>query len=181
MLAGMSDEPAPATPSTPSWGEPTTQQARPWAALLTAGALGVALGAGGVAAAWSMSTGPAAKPQPAVASASAQAGSFTLVGSLTLAGFGHWTSGGVSGCAGTGGYSDIGSGASVTVYDGSGQVVAVGALSSGSLTGSSCEFAVTVPNVPDGTRFYQVEISHRGKITLSNSDAKTGHFAASLG
>lgn len=183
MLTGMSDEPAPTPPPTPSADAPTPHQPRPWPALLIAGALGVAVGAGGVGAAWTMSTEPAAKPKQAAttAPASAQAASFTLVGSLTLAGFGHWTSGGVSGCAGTGGYSDIGEGASVTVYDGSGQVIAVGALSSGSLSGTSCDFPVTVTNVPDGARFYQVEISHRGKVTLSGTDAKTGHFAASLG
>jgi hypothetical protein len=38
-----------------------------------------------------------------------------------------------------------------------------------------------VAGVPEGSKFYQVEVSHRGKITVSSAEAKAGKFAASLG
>jgi hypothetical protein len=54
-------------------------------------------------------------------------GTFTLTGELALDGAGY----GSGGCSGSGGYSDIGAGASVTVADASGTVVATGALDPG--------------------------------------------------
>lgn len=84
-----------------------------------------------------------------------------------------------------GGMGDIVPGAAVTVYDSSGKVVAAGSLGNGKLPGSGgsipCTFPVTVPGVPAGSKFYQVEISHRGKVTVSAAEAKAGKFAASLG
>ncbi|MCU7825922.1 hypothetical protein KSNIM_30625 [Kitasatospora sp. DSM 101779] len=94
---------------------------------------------------------------------------------LNQAGFGSGS------CTGTGGYGDIGEGSAVTVYDATGQVIATGHLNTGARSGLTCRFPVWVSNVPDGPKFYQVEISHRGKITLSADDAKAGRFAASLG
>jgi hypothetical protein len=35
--------------------------------------------------------------------------------------------------------------------------------------------------VPEGADFFQVEVSHRGKLTLSAADAKAGKFSATLG
>ncbi|KQV03389.1 hypothetical protein ASE03_31020 [Kitasatospora sp. Root187] len=84
-------------------------------------------------------------------------------------------------CTGIGSYNDIAEGASVTVYDSSGQVVATGHLGAGFRSGTKCAFAVTVLRVPLGPKFFQVEVSHRGKITLSAEDAQAGRFAASLG
>lgn len=85
----------------------------------------------------------------------------------------------------SGGYADISSGAAVTVYDANGTVVATGVLGVGTdevpLSRQRCVFPISVPGVPAGPRFYQVEISHRGKLTLSADDATAGRFTASLG
>lgn len=71
----------------------------------------------------------------------------------------------------------------MTVYDNSGQVVATGALGPGKSDAATedCVFPVTVPGVPGGSKFYKVEVSHRGQIAVSAAEAKAGLFAASLG
>lgn len=84
-------------------------------------------------------------------------------------------------CTGYSGYDDIAEGASVTVYDSKGAVVATGALGTGKPDSASCVFPVRVPDVPGGSKFYRVEVSHRGQITVTASEAKAGEFAASLG
>ncbi|OKI14366.1 hypothetical protein A6A07_13595 [Streptomyces sp. CB03911] len=84
-------------------------------------------------------------------------------------------------CEGRSGYKDIAQGAAVTVYDGEGVVVATGSLGSGVVVGSFCRFTLHVEQVPDDVQFFQVEVSHRGKLTLSAADAKAGKFAGSLG
>jgi len=118
-------------------------------------------------------------------SGSHSAKSFALRGSLRLVG-GATASGPTSeDCTGYGGYDDIVPGAAVTVYDANGSVVATGLLGTGrpkSPTDNSvCSFPVTVPGVPSGSRFYSVEITHRGKVTVSAADAQAGKFAATLG
>ncbi|MEU5496163.1 hypothetical protein [Streptomyces griseofuscus] len=86
---------------------------------------------------------------------------------------------------GGGGTGDIVPGAPVSVYDADGKVVAQGKLGAGELLDASssvpCRFTVTVPDVPGGSKFYQVEVSNRGKVTVSEADAQAGRFAASLG
>ncbi|KIZ16846.1 hypothetical protein SNA_17785 [Streptomyces natalensis ATCC 27448] len=84
-------------------------------------------------------------------------------------------------CTGYSGYDDIAKGAGVTVYDSAGKVVATGALGTGKPDSGACVFVAEVPGVPEGSRFYQVEVSHRGKVTVSAAEAKGGKFAASLG
>jgi hypothetical protein len=69
----------------------------------------------------------------------------------------------------------------VTVYDSAGKVVATGSLGTGKPKSAGCVFPVSVAGVPGGSKFYQVEVSHRGKITVSSAEAKAGKFAASLG
>lgn len=142
---------------------------------IAAAAAGLVIGAGGVGLAWGLS-GSSAPAPTASPSASAPA-LFSLSGSMTL----KQASFDTGPCAGTGGYSDIGSGTSVTVYDAAGQVIATGALQEGKRVGLYCEFGVFVGGVPEGAKFYQVEVSHRGKITMSAEDAEAGRFAASLG
>ena len=85
-------------------------------------------------------------------------------------------------CTGAGGYSDIQSGAPVTVYDNAGQIVALGALGPGRRNSAEhvCTFKFDVPNVPAGKGFYQYEISHRGKLTLTEAEAVAGLASASL-
>jgi hypothetical protein len=40
---------------------------------------------------------------------------------------------------------------------------------------------VSVPNVPGDEKFYQVEVTHRGKLTIEAADAKAVGVAATLG
>lgn len=84
-------------------------------------------------------------------------------------------------CTGYSGYDDITAGASVTVYDSTGAVVATGSLGTGKPDSAACVFPVRVSDVPGGSKFYQVEVGHRGKVTVSQAEAKAGEFAASLG
>ncbi|WP_316527998.1 hypothetical protein [Kitasatospora brasiliensis] len=44
-----------------------------------------------------------------------------------------------------------------------------------------CVFPVEVIAVPVGPQFYQVEVSHRGKITLPKVEAQAGLLDVSLG
>ncbi|MFZ3468062.1 hypothetical protein ACODT3_37005 [Streptomyces sp. 4.24] len=87
-------------------------------------------------------------------------------------------------CLGKGGYKDLHAGASVTVYDSTGAVIATGSLGAAKWGGSAqmrCEWPVAVPDVPAGRGFYQVEVSHRGKLKLSEAEAKAGGFGGSIG
>jgi hypothetical protein len=108
-------------------------------------------------------------------------GTFTLKGEFVL------TDGavddGIGGCEGSGGYEDIALGTSVTVYDAAGAVIATSALvlSEFDRAAGTCTYDVDVPRVPSGQNFYQVEISHRGKIQLTADEAKGGSFSGSLG
>ncbi|MBL1287261.1 hypothetical protein JKV81_10455 [Streptomyces sp. For3] len=108
-------------------------------------------------------------------------GTFTLEGEFTLAD--GAISDGIGGCEGSGGYTDIGIGTSVTVYDAAGSVIATSALllSEFDATAGSCTYDVAVEDVPADEDFYQVEISHRGKLQLSADEAKSGSFSGTLG
>lgn len=68
-------------------------------------------------------------------------------------------------CHGTGGYSDIGAGAPVTVADEAGTVIATGSLDGGAVQTGECFFTFTIA-VPDAD-FYRIEVSHRGEMTYS--------------
>lgn len=143
--------------------------------LLAVGTLtGLALGAGAVGAAWGLSS----------SGGSSEPAAFTLRGTLTLTDptpldYDH------KACRGSGGYDDIRQGAAVTVYDADGKTVAVGALGAGRYASEDstapCVFSVAVPDVPGGSRFYKVEVTHRGQITVTAADAQAGGFAATLG
>jgi hypothetical protein len=136
---------------------------------LLAGILGLAVGAGLVGGVWAF-TASGGDDKPAV---------FTLEGAFAL------TDGVVrtddDGCEGSGGYDDIAEGTSITVYDAAGGVAATGNLSESEYMSGSCLFTVAVPDVPKGEKFYQVEVSHRGKVQLSSKEAEGGQFASTLG
>jgi len=117
-------------------------------------------------------------------SGSSTPATFTLRGTMTLSDptpldYDH------KACTGSGGYDDIVRGAAVTVYDDAGKVVGTSALGAGRYASedstAACVFPVRVPDVPGGSKFYRVEVSHRGQITVSAAEAKAGDFAASLG
>lgn len=111
---------------------------------------------------------------------------FTLSGLLTLTGTSRNIRAiGMSGCEGINGYSDIAEGAPVIVYDADGKIIAAGAISDSTLQRGSttfeCLFSFIVTDIPGGAGFYQYEISHRGKLTISEDDARGGFASASLG
>lgn len=106
--------------------------------------------------------------------------SFDMTGSMTLTS--KATTYPPPGCHGYSGFDDIDQGGAVTVYDAQGAVVASGALGQGASTNlGGCVFPITVTGVPSGPDFYQVEVTHRGKVTVQAADAKTGRVALSIG
>ncbi|MGW7285594.1 hypothetical protein ACWGH4_08870 [Streptomyces sp. NPDC054847] len=135
---------------------------------------GAAAGAALVGAIWAITANV-----PAGADAFTLEGTFTLTDGVGSVG---------DNCRGTGGYDDIGSGTSVTVYDAAGTTIATGSLGSseyemvaeGGIL-ETCTFQVSVPDVPKGSRFYSVEISHRGRIQLTADEAQNAGFSGSLG
>lgn len=89
-------------------------------------------------------------------------------------------------CTGDGGYDDLHAGATVTVTDADGSVVALGSLGSGRLQsdGSAfppCVFPFTVSDVPAGFGFYGVEVSHRGSVPVTGEEAAAGYVRLTIG
>jgi hypothetical protein len=134
--------------------------------------LGVVTGATVLGAIWLVVALPGAAAEKSTA--------FELKGTMTLV---DPKLGGGSTCYGTGGYKDISEGSAVTVYGAGGNVVATGSLGRGTKGSSydTCVFTVSVPNVPGDEKFYQVEVTHRGKLTIEAADAKAVGVAATLG
>lgn len=153
---------------------------RRWPHPLVTGLAGLVVGAGVVGAVWGMSGGGSGTP-----------GTFTLRGSMTLTSGASFQVGTVDSWACTGdasGYGDIATGTAVTVYDASGSIVGTGSLGAGRFTESPetstdlrCRFVFAVRSVPEDSKFFQVEVGHRGKVTVPAVEAKAGGFAASLG
>ncbi|OOL32902.1 hypothetical protein GQ85_04510 [Rhodococcus rhodochrous] len=106
--------------------------------------------------------------------------SFEVSGTMTLHDGSRTST--VSGydCEGKGGYSDMSPAAAVTVSDQSGTLLAKGRLDGSIDMGDSCIFTFTVADVPRGADFYEVEISHRGGISFTESEAEDG-VSLSLG
>ncbi|MGW3594994.1 hypothetical protein [Streptomyces sp. NPDC005167] len=156
---------AAAPPSLPA--EPSAAAPKKLFNPLLAGLLGLAVGAGIVGGAWAYTSRDTAPD------------TFTLIGTFTLTEGAVRTEG--ENCRGNGGYDDIAQGTSVTVYDAAGGVAATGSLGESQYSVGACAFIVTVDDVPKGEKFYQVEVSHRGKVQLSGKEAEGGKLAASLG
>ncbi|MGW7529676.1 hypothetical protein [Streptomyces sp. NPDC054783] len=157
-------------PATPPLSEKAPASGRRWAHPVVTGIAGLVVGAAGVGLVWGLSAG-----------ATSAVKTSTLKGALTLTGDNVPSGDTSEDCTGYEGYDDIGAGAAVTVYDNAGKVIAQGALGVGKPHDAACVFHVAVPGVPNGPKFYQVEVSHRGKLTVSSAEAKAGGFAASLG
>lgn len=111
------------------------------------------------------------------------ANTFELKGTMTLSDDNLGKRYSDSSCYGTRGYSDISEGAAVTVYGANNTVIATGSLGKGVSASSRtvCTFSISVPNVPGNEKFYQVEVSHRGKLTIQADEAKSIGVAASPG
>lgn len=83
-------------------------------------------------------------------------------------------------CFGSGGYSDISSGAQVRVTDQEGKTLAVSELGSGrSKTGFDCTFSFTIDDVPKA-EFYEVEVTHRGKLSYSHEEMEKRDWAVEV-
>lgn len=156
--------------------------------LLLALVAGIVIGAGGAGAIWALtdSSGPspeAVSPPPSpttqTPSPSPTPTVFQLTGTFLLTR--NAVSDGEGDGEGSEGFDDITEGTAVTVYDASGTVIATGALGESTKTGTACSFEVIVPDVPTGQGFYKVEITHRGTLQISESEAMSGSFGGSLG
>jgi hypothetical protein len=88
-------------------------------------------------------------------------------------------------CYGTGGYSDIQSGMSVTIKDGSGAIIATGDTGSGSKPKDSeysevqCVFSFSVENVPKAD-FYQIQVGRRGGLNFSFAEIQQQNWEIAL-
>ncbi|MBN9607841.1 MAG: hypothetical protein J0I11_00805 [Actinobacteria bacterium] len=108
------------------------------------------------------------------------ASTFDLSGDLQLWGAQHFADDGSS-CRGKGGYSDIGQGVAVTVYDASGKIVSAGSVTGSTYDAGACKFQWSASGVPSGAGPYQVEVSHRGRMTVTEQDARSGAIHLTLG
>jgi hypothetical protein len=127
-------------------------------------------------------TSETGQPGPAAVVIPPPPNTFDLTGTFVLNGTSGRLMGNDAKCEGSRGYDDIRDGASVTVYDATGRVIASGELRDSVYSGPSrCRFAIYVAKVPKTGDFYQIEVSHRGKITIDDVTARTGTTALSLG
>jgi hypothetical protein len=157
--------PLPPPPGDPTGVLPTTKKSnRSLVLVLVAVAVGVValLGVAAVAVLFLFSGEPANKI----------GGTFTLIDS-------GFSSGKV--CSGDGGYSDIDFGSNVTVYDGSGKILATGILGIGIGTSySRCVFPVEISEKVPTKDFYAIEVTRRGKVTYSKSQLEEQDWEVSL-
>ncbi|MEU8634461.1 hypothetical protein AB0C38_19955 [Amycolatopsis sp. NPDC048633] len=166
-------EPLPPDP----WAPPARTGTNPWHLVLAAAGGAALVGALWVGLDLADSGLPAGIPGTSGTSGTAGE-AFDLRGTFTLNSGGY----GYSTCGGSGGYSDITTGSTVTVYNAAGTVLSQGALGTGRPNGAgSCVFTLSAPNVPAGEKFYLVEVSHRGRIMVQPEDARNGNVALSLG
>ncbi|MEV7481598.1 hypothetical protein [Streptomyces halstedii] len=183
---------AKSVPSMPDHAPPVSALAGSrWSRLSRAAVLlfGVGLGAAAVGAGWLTTALLDSETDPsdhsltvAEADADVAAGteSFTTDGTITLPSVGvALDNGGL--CSGTGGYSDIDFGTQVNVTDATGTLVAHGSLGLGEKTDAGCTFAFTIDDVTPGSKFYTVEVAHRGGLTQTETDLRAGGLAFTLG
>ncbi|MFE9538968.1 hypothetical protein [Streptomyces sp. NPDC006691] len=84
-------------------------------------------------------------------------------------------------CSGTGGYSDMDFGTQVNVTDAAGTLVATSSLGLGEKTEAGCTFSFTVDEITPGSKFYTVEVSHRGGLTQTEDELRAGALEFTLG
>ncbi len=153
----------------------------PW---IAAGAVVVALGAVGVVIVLRWPDAPVTPASVGVAvpaASSVAAPTFAMRGAFDLfvaSGSVNMTPG--AACTGSGAYAEVAPGAPVKVFDGSGKLLATGALSNARYEsnpiGSACVFDLTVKDVPDGYSSYSVEIANQGSQQVASSAAHSWVF-----
>jgi len=85
-------------------------------------------------------------------------------------------------CGGERAYHDLQVGPPVTVYNADGKIVGVGEVDTASSNArGACVMMWSVMDVPAGQGPYQCEISHRGRLTISEDDARAVRASASIG
>lgn len=102
-----------------------------------------------------------------------------LGGLFTLEDYSGWDRTVGDGCTGSGGYDDIREGAQVVVRDGGGRTLALGSLGGGEMIAATCVFPFEIPGVPR-SRFYSVEVSHRGEVNFSREDLVANQWVVQL-
>ncbi|MGW3735164.1 hypothetical protein [Streptomyces sp. NPDC005148] len=172
-------------------GAPPSSRSR-WARLSqgTILLLGIGVGASAVGICWaslSLLGGDEApakagdnRSSSAVSRGSRAPGPFETEGTLTLAEVGAGLETGEL-CSGTGGYSDIDFGTQVNVTDADGTLVATGSLGLGEKAEAGCVFPFTVDDIAPGSKFYTVEVAHRGGLTQTEAALRAGGLEFTLG
>jgi hypothetical protein len=104
-----------------------------------------------------------------------------VTGSLTLKGSDNFTVSSDGSCSGADWYSDIDTGAQVSVYDGSSKQIAFGPLIQSKVTGGACVFQFLISEIPRGESIYNFKIGDRGGPSFHEDDLDTGDIALTLG
>ncbi len=97
-------------------------------------------------------------------------GTITVTGSVT-----NYQTDNDPQCHGYNGFDDMQHGAQVTI-SADGKTVAVGSLDQG-VSGdgnTSCTFSFSIADEPGGSKFYSVEVTHRGAMQYSEDQLKSG-------
>jgi len=84
-------------------------------------------------------------------------------------------------CDGSGGYSDISQGSSVTLMDGKNNIIGTTTLQDGTTTdsGVTCDFTAEIPKVTE-VPFYSLTVGHRSAISYSLSELKGDNWSVPL-
>ncbi|MGW0777682.1 hypothetical protein ACWD01_29450 [Streptomyces sp. NPDC002835] len=185
-------EPIPATPDHVLTVQPAPRPGPRWARLSrsTVLLLGVGIGAAVVGAGWlttlllgsgtDEAADVAAAPSVLAEETTAGPEPFMTDGSITLPSVGAGLDNDAL-CSGTGGYSDIDLGTQVNITDATGTLVAHGSLGPGEKTEAGCQFSFTINDITPGSKFYTVEVSHRGGLTQTEDELRMGGLAFTLG
>jgi len=103
---------------------------------------------------------------PTGAEPESKPGSFTISGTIAVPSATYVAQGqdAPAFCGVEDGYEDLRTGASVTVTDSSGEVVGVGSLVDVDRTPEECRYSFGIPNVPEGSGTYGIEVGSRGIV-----------------
>jgi hypothetical protein len=115
--------------------------------------------------------------------AAAVATAFTVNGVLAL-GPGQFVAVDGTSCAGTPTYADLTVGATVTITDSVGGVLAATKITSVTLDGlggaGTCDLKFAVPGIPAGKGSYTIQVAHRGAMKYDESKLRSGTLQLSV-